>query len=330
MGEALHYEKKVWGIQCRLCPHLCCLKTGETGLCGVRKEKEGKLVTLNYGMLAAFGIDPIEKKPLYHFLPGKDILSLGTFGCNLDCGFCQNWQLARNENGLQRRYLEPGDIIDMLSKQEGATTMGVAYTYSEPGMWFEFVSEASRAVHQKGYKNVLVTNGYLNEEPLKELIPFIDAFNIDVKAFNDEYYRKHCRGSLAPVLRYVEEAAASAHVELTYLVVPTLNDDIKEVQEFVDWVASLSPSIPVHLTRYFPQHRFNLPPTPVKIMEKLRQVALEKLRYVYLGNISGNSADTNCPNCRNPLVLRKGYKVRVLLQDINCPYCREKTDFILK
>ncbi|MBS4023154.1 MAG: AmmeMemoRadiSam system radical SAM enzyme [Dethiobacter sp.] len=330
MHEALFYEKKENGVHCHLCPHHCRLQSGETGLCGVRREESGRLYALNYGVCAAMATDPIEKKPLYHFFPGSDIFSIGTVGCNLDCGFCQNWQLARGHRQGENVPIVPDRIAAMLEKQKGPHNIGVAYTYSEPGMWYEFVSDTARLVRDKGFKNVLVTNGYLNIEPLKKLLPFLDALNIDVKAFSDEYYRQNCRGRLDPVLRYVETAAREAHVELTYLVVPTLNDSREEVRSFAAWVAAINPSIPVHFSRYYPQHRFTLPSTPVELMAELSKTAREHLHYVYIGNVPGSdSAHTYCPACGKAQAGRDGYRTRLLLCGDSCANCGRKSDFIM-
>ncbi|MCR3921156.1 MAG: AmmeMemoRadiSam system radical SAM enzyme [Firmicutes bacterium] len=328
MQEALYYQATKDAVLCYLCPHFCRLKTGETGLCGVRQAKGKKLYTLNYGLCAALASDPIEKKPLYHFYPGQQILSVGTVGCNLDCGFCQNWQLARASAETMYTRKTPLQLMEMLTAIK-PSVMGIAYTYSEPGMWYEFVRETAQLVHQHGLKNVLVTNGYLNLEPLRALLPFIDAFNIDVKAFTNDFYQDHCAGRLQPVLRYVEEAAAVSHVELTYLVVPSLNDNENEVRRFADWVADINPKIPVHFTRYYPQHRFRQPATPVSTLEKLREIALRKLQYVYLGNIPTQmTAHTMCPSCGEILVLRDGYKIINKVKDGLCPYCRQPAEIM--
>jgi pyruvate formate lyase activating enzyme len=322
MHEALCYIKEDAGVLCRLCPQFCRLKDGETGLCGVRREQNGTLYTLNYGLCAAMAMDPVEKKPLYHFYPGRPILSVGTVGCNLDCGFCQNWHLACNEPGVESSYLSPSQLAGMLERYEESCPVGMAYTYSEPGMWFEYVLDTAKEVRNKGYKNVMVTNGYLNIEPLRTLLPYIDAFNIDVKAFQDGFYRNHCAGRLEPVLRYVEAAAEAAHVELTYLVIPTLNDSPDDIGRFADWVAAINPSIPVHFSRYYPQHRFTLPPPTVQVMEAIRRLAQEKLEYVYLGNLPGHDgAHTYCPRCNAKLIHREGYRIGYHLQERKCPAC---------
>ena len=322
MHKALYYKKKETGVHCELCPHFCRLKNKEKGLCGIRQEINGELYTLNYGVCAAMALDPIEKKPLYHFHPGRQVFSVGTFGCNLGCGFCQNWHLARQAEGVQSVNLTPTELVGRLDDYKLQDPVGMAYTYSEPGMWFEYVLDTAHLVREKGYKNVLVTNGFLNEQPLRQLLPLIDAFNIDVKAFRDEYYREHCAGRLEPVLRYVEVAAAVAHVELTYLVVPTLNDNEDDIRRFVDWVATINPAIPVHFSRYYPQHKFELPPTPVATMEHIRNVALDKLQYVYLGNLPGSKgANTFCPQCKETVIARDGYRIQYRLKNGSCPHC---------
>jgi pyruvate formate lyase activating enzyme len=325
LHEARFYETREPGVLCRLCPQFCRLQAQETGLCGVRREWEGRLYTLNYGRCAAMAMDPVEKKPLYHFYPGRPILSVGTVGCNLSCGFCQNWHLARNDPGVEPRQFSPDQLADMLLQHRDSHPIGIAYTYSEPGMWFEFVLDTAARVRQKGYRNVMVTNGYLNGEPLRELLPLTDAMNIDVKAFDDAFYRSHCGGRLKPVQRYVEMAAAACHVELTYLVVPTLNDHAGDIRRFADWVASIDPAIPVHFSRYYPQHKFTLPPTSPQVMEDIRRLAQEKLHHVYLGNLPGHDgAHTYCPACGARVIERDGYRVRNLLQGYSCPACGRK------
>ncbi len=330
MHEALYYLQKEVGVHCRLCPRSCRLINGETGLCGVKKEHQGKLYSLNYGLCAALAMDPVEKKPLYHFHPGREIFSIGTYGCNLSCGFCQNWHLAGEAPDADLVRFSPTELADLLDKQSARKPLGIAYTYSEPGMWYEYVLDVAQIVRDRGFKNVMVTNGFLNPEPLRELLPLIDAFNIDVKSFQDEYYQRYCEGRLKPVLRYVESAAEQTHVEITYLVVPSLNDSEDEIRRFANWVASINPAIPVHFARYFPQHRFTLPPVSIAAMEKLRKIARETLQYVYLGNIPGSdAAHTFCPGCGKEQVMREGYRTLILFKNKVCSHCGRPADFIL-
>ncbi|MDY6826963.1 MAG: AmmeMemoRadiSam system radical SAM enzyme [Bacillota bacterium] len=314
MYEALFYEKEGGKIRCLLCPRYCLLAEGQTGSCGVREVRKGKLYTTNYGLVAAASWDPIEKKPLYHFLPGSRILSIGTLGCNLFCSFCQNWSLARGrpaEDASAAERLSPEDVLRMLDGKGGpAETPGVAYTYNEPTIWYEFVYDTARLLHGKGYKNVLVTNGYINSEPLEELLPYIDALNIDVKAFTDSFYREYCRGTRDPVIETVERAVKSTHAEVTCLLIPTLNDGAEEQEELACWLGGLSPNLVLHYSRYFPQYKLDLPPTPEKTLIESREIARSYLRYVYLGNVDlPGSSDTICPHCGNLLVERHGYSV---------------------
>ncbi|MGI5882740.1 MAG: AmmeMemoRadiSam system radical SAM enzyme [Dethiobacteria bacterium] len=312
--EARYYRREGEDIYCTLCPHGCRIKDGQKGVCGVRLAKSGKLITLNYARCASMAMDPIEKKPLYHFYPGWEILSVGTFGCNLHCAFCQNWTLARGEDMDAPGWKEIGPEMfpDILKGRPRKEQLGVAYTYNEPGIWYEFVLDTAGLLAGKGFKNVLVTNGHINPEPLEELLPFIDAANIDVKAFNDNFYRRYCRGrGLGEVLRTVEKAHTRCHVELTYLVINTLNDNPDEISEFVSWVASLDKNIPVHFSRYFPNYHLDIPPTSLTTMQEVWEIATQKLSYVYLGNIRDDEYSTTfCPSCRRPLITRDGYRVQ--------------------
>ncbi|SHJ13127.1 AmmeMemoRadiSam system radical SAM enzyme [Desulfofundulus thermosubterraneus] len=332
MQEALFYEKGDDGRTfCRLCPRLCNIRDGHTGFCRVRKNQQGILYTLNYGRVSSYALDPIEKKPLYHFYPGSDILSLGSVGCNLRCGFCQNWQIAHADP--HTLYLSPAQAVAAAKEQiaRGYPNVGLAYTYNEPFMWYEYVYDTARLAREEGLKNVLVTNGYVNEEPLRQILPCIDAMNIDVKGFTDEYYRGTCAGHLEPVLRAVEIAHEHCHVELTTLLVPGLNDSEEEIRRLVDWVAGLDPDIPLHFSRYFPNYKFDLPPTPLETLQKAREIALEKLRYVYIGNAPElGGSDTLCPACGETLIRRTGYRVQVRgLAGNRCRYCGREVKLVV-
>ena len=306
-------------IRCRVCSHSCLLQEGERGVCGVRKVSGGVLRLLNYGNCVAAAVDPIEKKPLYHFYPGSDILSLGTWGCNFRCQFCQNWSLAQEGHHRQGEILSPEDVLQRLQMCAG-TCCGVAYTYNEPAIWFEFLYDTARLAHQNGFVNALVTNGFFSSDTLKELSPYLDALNVDVKAFNEEFYQKYCGSRLAPVLETVENCTQQFHVEITYLVIPGLNDSLPEVSRLVDWIAGLNPDLPLHFSRYVPGYRLNLPPTPVETLDTLRDLALEKLNYVYLGNVPGHqAANTWCPSCKALLIERKG--LRALVKNLEERWC---------
>lgn len=322
MQQARYYREEVKQVRCLLCPTACLLKNGQTGNCGVRKAVDGDLYSTNYGYVAAAHWDPIEKKPLYHFYPGRSILSIGTYGCNFFCPFCQNWSLARGKPEQSANIFSPQEILTALQKEGGPEkTLGVAYTYNEPLVWYEFVFDTAQLLHKEGYKNVLVTNGYINSEPLSELLPFIDAMNIDMKAFNDTFYSKYCRGSRQAVIKTVEMAVKNCHVELTCLLIPGLNDNADEQEEMARWLSNLNPDLVLHYSRYFPQYKLDLPPTEPQVMEEMLAVAKKYLHYVYLGNIDlPGSADTVCPHCGNLLIVRSGYRVQ--LTGLNGQYCQ--------
>ena len=311
-------------VLCQLCPKYCTIAPGNTGFCKVRKNVDGQLYTLNFGHLSAHAMDPIEKKPLYHYYPGDYILSLGTTGCNLRCGFCQNWNIAHQRP--QTIEVTPEHVVEVAASQQPYPNVGIAYTYSEPFMWYEFVYHTARLAREQGLKNVLVTNGYVNEEPLKALLPYIDAMNIDVKAFTEDYYHKNCIGQLAPVLRTVELVHTHCHVELTTLLIPGLNDSEEEIRNLVDWVAELDPNIPLHFSRYFPSYKFEVEPTPPETLKKARQIALEKLNYVYIGNLGDpQGINTYCPQCHKVVINRSWYNGKVvgLTDENHCKHCGE-------
>lgn len=313
MKEARFYTSEREKVRCLLCPRRCLLAGGQEGVCGVRLAQDGKLYTANYGLCAAAHWDPVEKKPLYHFYPGQSIFSLGTFGCNLHCSFCQNWNLARGKQIDGGTSITPEEVLAILRRRGSPEkVLGVAYTYNEPTIWYEFVFDTARLLKQHHYRNVLVTNGYIEPEPLAELLPFIDAVNVDVKGFNDTFYREYCCGTLEPVLAAVERFAAACHIEVTCLLIPGANDNPNEIENLSRWLAAISPDLPLHLSRYFPAHRLNLPPTPRSTMETAREIARRHLRYVYLGNTGvGEDTNTYCPACHHLLIERTGYRARV-------------------
>jgi len=322
LKEALHWEPAEGGrAHCLLCPHGCRIAEGQLGLCRVRQNVGGVLRSVNYGRVSAANWDPIEKKPLFHFYPGSTILSLGTVGCNLACAFCQNWAISQQSAGTRRM---PPEQAAALSRTEPAN-IGIAYTYNEPLVWYEFVLETARLVKQAGQKNVLVTNGYVNEEPLRQLLPYIDAMNVDIKAWSDTFYRELCRGRAEPPRRTVEMAReAGCLVEVTNLVIPNWNDSDENLSKLVDWVAGLDPEMPVHFSRYHPDYKFTEPPTPIETLRRAREIARRKLRYVYLGNIwGGDGEDTACPGCGKVVVERRGFTVsRVSVKGGRCEFCR--------
>jgi pyruvate formate lyase activating enzyme len=327
MYEALFYTKhQKQVVQCDLCPWFCVLKPGQTGNCNVRRNENGVLVTHVFNKVAAFGIDPIEKKPLYHFIPGSQILSVGSVGCNLHCSFCQNHHISQCyvEDFGNFREITAESLTETAKGIKG--NIGIAYTYNEPFTFFEFMSETAKLARAKGLKNVVVSNGYINPEPLKKLLPFIDALNIDLKAFDDDFYRKQTKGKLAPVLETLKIISTSkAHLEITNLVIPGLNDNLSEFENMVKWIAGeLGNKIPLHLSRYFPQYKLTEAPTPSKTLEDFHRIASKYLLYVYLGNVSNEKySSTYCPNCGRIVVSRNNYLTIAagVNSDKTCKYC---------
>ena len=255
--EASFYSKNDDGtVRCELCPNFCRIPDGGSGICRIRTNRGGILHAEGYGNVVSLSIDPIEKKPLYHFYPSKTILSTGANGCNFRCGFCQNSSISQFK--ASSSYVSPEQLAALASKDG---SIGVAYTYTEPFVWFEYVRDAGRLVRDRGLVNVLVTNGYVNEQPLRELLPLIDAMNIDLKSMRPEFYRKVCGGKLVDVQRTIEIAAPACHVELTNLIIPGYNDTDEDFSSLIEWIYSINPSMPLHFSRYFPRHLFSAPET---------------------------------------------------------------------
>lgn len=252
LKEGLYYQKlKDDRVQCFLCPHNCLLKNNQKGICKVRINKGGTLYTLNYGRITSGSMDPIEKKPLYHFYPGKSIFSIGSFGCNLKCSFCQNYEIAHEFN--QCAEAESNILVDIALQQDN--NIGLAYTYNEPSIWYEFVLETAKKAKEKGLMNVLVTNGYISKEPLKELLPYIDGMNIDLKSFSKDFYRNICGGGVKEVLENIEISKEHCLVEITTLLIEGLNTEEGEIRKLAKWISSVGEDIPLHLNRYYPAYK---------------------------------------------------------------------------
>ncbi|HEY3314808.1 MAG TPA: AmmeMemoRadiSam system radical SAM enzyme [Bacillota bacterium] len=333
MHDAMFWQKGPEGrVDCVLCPVLCKIAPGKLGACRARKNVDGRLFSMNYGKVASHGLDPIEKKPLYHFYPGAYIFSLGTFGCNLHCSFCQNWEISQQE--APTAELEPAQAVataERAAKDPDHFCIGLAYTYSEPFIWYEYVYDCARLAKDKGLKNVLVTNGYVNPEPLEKILPLIDAMNVDVKGFTERFYRRVCLGRREPVLHTVERAhAAGVHVEVTNLIIPTQNDDPAETAALVDWMAGVDPRIPLHFSRYFPQYKLDLPPTPGSTLKRAREIARKKLKHVYIGNIGGvEGSDTFCEACGEVIAQRDGMALTDFhLEEGRCQSCGTEAPFV--
>lgn len=282
---------------CKVCFRHCDIREGGTGFCGARTVNQGEIIASNYGRITSLALDPIEKKPLNRFMPGSYIISVGSYGCNLRCPFCQNSEISWSEDAfkLSKRteYISPEELADMALRYRSSGNIGLAFTYNEPLVGYEYVRDTAKLVHEKGMKNVLVTNGTASIEVLEEILPFIDAMNIDLKGFTDHYYRDVLKGDRRMVMDFIERAVRDSHVELTTLIVPGENDSEEEIREMTSWIAGLKdgegnvigPEIPLHISRFFP--RFNMTDraaTDVGLIYRLKEVAEEKLRYVYTGN----------------------------------------------
>jgi pyruvate formate lyase activating enzyme len=305
MKKASYWIRSGGDAQCCLCPHSCNLSEGQTGLCKVRRCENGELVALGYGELSSSAVDPIEKKPLSHFHPGSSIFSIGGWGCNFSCSFCQNWTISqqtlpqlgsweknsREDSGKvtkrrQKRTTSTYSPEDICRLSGDAGSIGVAYTYNEPLINYEFVLDCSRLVRQAGRLNVLVTNGYIQKEPASELLPFIDALNIDIKSMDNAFYKEHCGGAVQPVLDFARQAASQCHVEITNLLIPGLNDRPGEVTALAEWIAdNLGKATPLHLSAYFPQYKSKNKATPYDVVENAAKEARVILDHVEMGNV---------------------------------------------
>ena len=330
--EALYYNKlKDKKVQCLLCPQNCIIGPGRTGLCKVRGNQDGKLIAENYGEISAIHLDPVEKKPLYHFFPGRNILSIGTVGCNMHCLFCQNSEISqvgvKNAPGLTQQ-VSAEKMVDKALKTP--VNRGIAYTYNEPVIWFEYIMEVAKLAHEKGLKNVMVSNGYINELPLRDLIDRVDAFNIDLKGFTDEFYETQTFSTLDPVKETIREISANGkHLEITNLIIPLLNDDPEVFEEMVQWLArETGKNTVLHLSRYFPGYKKMLPPTPVNKLVEFFYTARKYLNHVYIGNVGDvkEGRDTYCPHCKSVVIRRRGYQTEImnLTSEGDCTVCGEK------
>lgn len=312
-------------VRCGLCPKFCLIGPGESGECRIRINDQGQLRAVTYGRPCSVHVDPIEKKPLFHFLPGTPILSLATAGCNLHCQNCQNWEISQCNPEDLPAYDLPPEQVALLAKRRACPS--VAYTYTEPLVCFEYVRDCARACCAAGLRNVLVTAAYINPGPLKELAPLIQAANVDIKALSDTFYRDVCGATLKPVLAAIETLqAGGVFLEITNLVIPTLNDADDMIRDLARWVAGhTGAETPLHFSRFFPQYRMtHLPPTPVGTLEKARDIArAEGLKHVYIGNAETKGGDdTICAGCATVLVRRQRFAVgENRIRAGKCPDC---------
>jgi len=311
-------------LECLVCPHNCKLGIGKTGICGVRKNTGEKIVLITYDVLSGYAVDPVEKKPLYHFFPGHNILSIGSFGCNMRCDFCQNYHISQNIPKSIVSDLKVDKIIaDALSINNN---IGIAFTYNEPIIWFEFIRDVSMIAREKGLYTVIVTNGYVNSEPLGEIINFTDAFNIDLKAFNNTFYRNLTGSELEPVKSSLKQVARSGkHLEVTTLIIPGQNDDEKEMAHQTRWMADeLGNETPFHLSRYHPTYKRDSPSTPEVSLKRLYDIASKNLKHVYMGNTASDEGqNTYCQVCGKIVTARSGYRIKIMNLDekgkcLNC------------
>lgn len=271
-------------IICELCPHHCALEEGKIGICRARKNEQGTIISESYGKVTSISLDPIEKKPLYRFYPGSMILSVGSYGCNLRCSFCQNSDIATADSSIKTQYITPQTLVEKALELTPHRNIGIAFTYNEPLVGYEYVLDCAKLAKENNLKIVVVTNGMICEKPLLDLLPFIDAMNIDLKAFTDSFYKK-VGGDLSTVKNTIRLAAKSIHVEVTTLIVPGENDSEAEMEELSLWLASIDPDIPLHVARFFPRWQMNdRAATPVKTVYALAEVARKHLLYVYEGN----------------------------------------------
>jgi len=320
------YDVMSTTVQCELCPKRCMIEPGQSGDCRVRINIDGRLIAVTYGFPASIHVDPVEKKPLFHFLPGTPILSVATVGCNLHCKNCQNWEISQRDPEDAEAYHVPPAMLTELARKHDCRSL--AYTYTDPTIYYEYALDSAIKAREAGLKNVLVTAGYINEEPLRELCRYVDAANIDLKAMSDRFYQDICSATLKPVLEALVTAkSAGVIVEVTNLVIPTLNDSDKDLLALATWLKeNMGVETPLHFSRFFPHYRLqNLPPTPAETLNRAREIARAVgLRHVYVGNILlEDGASTFCPSCGELLVQRRGYLVKVnrLARDGRCPEC---------
>jgi pyruvate formate lyase activating enzyme len=326
--EAKYYDKlQNREIQCKLCPRECKVGDRERGYCGVRENRDGIYYTLVYSKVCSANVDPIEKKPFFHFLPGTKAFSVATAGCNLNCKFCQNWEISQvRPEQINNLNLLP-EKVAQYAVESGSKS--IAYTYTEPVVFYEYMLDCAKAGKVKNIKSVVVSAGYIKKEPLMELCQNVDAVKIDFKGFTEKYYQDICHAELRPVMEtLIELRKIGIWYEIVYLMLPTLNDDPKDIKLMCDWmVKDLGKDIPIHFTRFYPMYLLkNLPTTPVSSLERAKEIADEcGMKFVYIGNVPGHRAEsTYCPRCKNKLIDRTGYSINEMnLKDGKCKFCNE-------
>lgn len=324
--KPLFYQKnKNNSISCSLCPHRCSLKPGGKGICGVRHNYQGELELPYAGAVSAIAMDPIEKKPLFHFLPGSQVFSVGFYGCSFSCPFCQNYSISQYYK--TDRIMDVEDLVNLASDSKAEI---IAYTYNEPTVHIEYIIECAKLASEKGIKNVLVTNGHLNPEPAKTLFKYIDAANIDLKSINPDFYEKEIKGNLEPVKEVIKIACENTHIEITNLVIPGKNDSPQEIEQAAAFLSTIDKNIPLHLSAYYPTYKYSIAATSKEKIYELVGIARNYLNYVYPGNVGNDSSDTVCIKCSNILIERRGYSVKVKNKDKEaCDSCRAPLPYII-
>ncbi len=324
--EASYYESLPDSlVRCKLCPRHCVVPDGARGHCGVRENRNGRYFTLVYGSPVAINNDPIEKKPLFHVHPGEKAFSIATVGCNLNCKFCQNWDISQaTPDDVTTKYISPQSIAEGAAKAESKV---VAYTYNEPTIFYEYMFDCAKAAQERGIGNIVISNGFIESEPQTKLLPLLTAYKIDLKAFTQEFYGKVCNGQLASVKSSLQRLKDNGiWFEIVVLLIPTLNDGMDEIKRMTNWIATkLGHSVPVHFSRFHPMYKLrNLPPTPSATLMKARSTAMQEgCKFVYVGNLPGNEGShTYCPDCKKILIRRYGHMVMENhLKDGKCPDC---------
>jgi pyruvate formate lyase activating enzyme len=327
MKEALFYRQEAEGaVRCSLCNHRCRIAQGKEGLCRVRKNNRGMLYSLNYGRIVAANLDPIEKKPLFHLLPGSSSYSIAASGCNFRCGFCQNWEISQiqADGPVFGGEASPRQVVEEAVRRKAVS---VSYTYTEPTIYFEFAYDCAVLAREAGLRNIFVTNGYMTDDALKYIGPYLDAANVDLKSFRDDFYKKICHATLPPVLdTIISLRHMGIWVEVTTLIIPGVNDSHKELAEIASFLASVDKDIPWHISRFHPDYEMNqLSVTPPEVLQEAYHIGRSKgLHFVYIGNMPTDSSEaTLCPHCSKPVVERHGFFVESnRMQHGRCGFCK--------
>ena len=329
LKEAMFWKSlKDKSVQCQLCPHFCTIKEGERGKCGVRENIKGKLYSLNYGKIISTAVDPIEKKPLFHFLPGTDSYSIATVGCNFSCLFCQNWeisQMPKPKNPIVGHDISPAKIVeDAINKG----CKSISYTYTEPTIFYEYAYDTAKLAHKNGLKNIFVTNGYINKEPLDKIKPYLDAANIDLKGWSEDFYKTVIGGRLKPVLDAINHMhKLGIWTEITTLIVPGHNDKPKDLKSMAEFIASIDKEIPWHISRFYPMYKMtDTPPTKIETIHKAVDIGKKAgLKYIYAGNVPSDPYEsTYCPKCGKKIIERSGFSILDnKIEKNKCQFCNE-------